>query len=129
MVLSNETEAERPHPFWYARVLGIFHAQVRDLSRNDSDYQRQEFLWVRWLGREPGQHDGRLVRRLDRVGYEENAAVAYGFLNPAQVVRAAHLIPAFESGYLDKGDYTGPSPSADDGESDWDFFYVNRSVN
>lgn len=28
MVLSNEDEYTKNHPFWYARVLGVFHMQV-----------------------------------------------------------------------------------------------------
>ncbi|KAH9840199.1 uncharacterized protein C8Q71DRAFT_702877 [Rhodofomes roseus] len=50
MVHSCETEAGA-HPYWYARVLGIFHADVYQHGRNvrNRSVQRMEFLWVRWF--------------------------------------------------------------------------------
>lgn len=34
MVLSPENEDENndPHPYWYARIIGIFHAHVRHIG-------------------------------------------------------------------------------------------------
>src|SRR5437762_13860141 len=29
MVFSHEDEAEDDHPYWYARITGVFHAEVR----------------------------------------------------------------------------------------------------
>ncbi|KAJ8597800.1 hypothetical protein M405DRAFT_189408 [Rhizopogon salebrosus TDB-379] len=29
MVLAHEHEDENPHPYWYARVIGVFHVNVR----------------------------------------------------------------------------------------------------
>jgi hypothetical protein len=59
MVLSPETAANA-HPFWYARVLGIFHLEVLHTgtdSQNGS-VQHMEFLWVRWFGTEPDYRSG-----------------------------------------------------------------------
>ena len=51
MVPSPETEIDT-HPFWYAAVLGIFHAEVQHTGRLSSDLRPKiiEFLWIRWLG-------------------------------------------------------------------------------
>ena len=47
MVLDPTTSSE--HSFWYARVLGIFHANVIYTAEGMDDFhpQRLEFLWVR----------------------------------------------------------------------------------
>ena len=52
MVLSpeNEDENEDPHPYWYARILGIYHADVCYIGSNPAvprGPQRMEFLFVR----------------------------------------------------------------------------------
>ena len=118
------------HPFWYARVLGIFHTLVRKHPRQP--YQRLEFLWVRWLARDLTQPSGQQYHRLDKVSYSTDdqtgdSLLPFGFINPNQVVRGAHLIPAFESGatfeYL-----PGQSVLAHDLEKDgdWKYWYVMR---
>ncbi|SJL10770.1 uncharacterized protein ARMOST_14164 [Armillaria ostoyae] len=54
MVLSNEDttdEVGNPvHPFWYARVLGIYHANVFYSAEPTFKPRRMEFLWVHWFG-------------------------------------------------------------------------------
>ncbi|KIL54987.1 hypothetical protein M378DRAFT_134292 [Amanita muscaria Koide BX008] len=135
MVLGCENEANSaPHPYWYGRIIGIFHAKIvyRGPGSRSSDPQIMEFLWVRWLGRDPnnGYHEGWRRRRLPRVGfvfYED--AVAFGFLNPTLIIRAVHLIPCFALGRTKD---LLPQPSIcrlakEEGE-DWDMFYVNIFV-
>ena len=51
MVLSPENEDlnEDPHPYWYARILGIYHANIRYISADPAvsrELQRMEFLFV-----------------------------------------------------------------------------------
>ena len=63
MVLSpeNEEENEDPHPYWYARILGIYHANVRYVGPNRTisrEPQHMEFLFVRWFGRDPTPRPG-----------------------------------------------------------------------
>ena len=52
MLIAADTEAgEEPvHRFLYARVLGIYHANVIYTGPQSTDYRplRMEFLWVRW---------------------------------------------------------------------------------
>lgn len=100
MVASPETEAGA-HPFWYAQVLGIFHADVKHvgLASQDLRWKKMEFLWVRWFGVEPGYRSGRQHARLPKIGYvPETDDYAFGFLDPALVLRGCHLIPAFTDG-------------------------------
>ncbi|KAI4294255.1 hypothetical protein K525DRAFT_274479, partial [Schizophyllum commune Loenen D] len=79
-----------PHPYWYAQLLGVFRADVRHTGRLSEDlgYRQMDFLWVRWLGSEPGYRWGRRFAHLPTVGYfEETQPDAFGFLDPALVVR------------------------------------------
>ncbi|KIO28459.1 hypothetical protein M407DRAFT_22354 [Tulasnella calospora MUT 4182] len=87
MLLADEDPAEDlvPHPYWYARVQGIFHAEVMDRTDRNSRWQRIEFLWVRWFGRCPDYEAGWKARRLDRIGYVPTDADAFGFIDPAWV--------------------------------------------
>lgn len=127
MVNSNEDTPTGAvsHPFWYARVLGIFHAQVQVRGPDGlSAPQHMEFLWVRWLGLDDSFTGGWSTRRLDRIGFVEHTdAEAFGFLDPSCVLRATHLVPAFAHGRTP--DLCPPSLARDD-EGDWEYFYVNR---
>jgi hypothetical protein len=49
MVLAHEDDENvAQHPYWYARVLGIFHVNVR--FDGQSEPKKTEFLWVHWYG-------------------------------------------------------------------------------
>lgn len=142
MVLAPEEpdvpESEK-HSYWYARVLGIYHILVRLSDAPDSGYQKMEFLWVRWFGRESVELGGFKKRRLRRIGFVDCGDPGeFGFLDPSLVIRAVHLIPAFKCG---KSDDALPGPSIarsfkkpEPGEEqrwrrskdvDWNVFYVN----
>ena len=100
MVASPETEPGS-HPFWYATVIGVFHANVQHVGTNSRDYsvRRMEFLWVRWLGVVPDYAFGRHLARLPKIGFiPDSDEFAFGFLDPSLVLRGCHLIPAFEDG-------------------------------
>ncbi|KAJ3537255.1 hypothetical protein NM688_g6717 [Phlebia brevispora] len=96
-------------PWKYATVLGVFHAQVFLPDRSE---RRVEFLWVRWLETDPTWIASPATRRLDRVQYVSEDA--FGFLDPATVIRGCHLIPAFHHGR----DIAGG----------WKYQYVDRFV-
>ena len=85
-----------------------------------------EFLWVRWYGAEPDWVGGPATLRLDRVGYvpEDDPSGAFGFLDPALVVRACHLIPAFAHGQTVS--QLTPSIPRDHLTGDWESYYVSR---
>src|SRR5712664_2724448 len=131
MVLSPET-GPGAHPYWYAHVLGVFHARVLHtgpLATNRS-IQHMEFLWVRWFGVDPGHRYGHKVARLPKIGFvPESDPLAFGFLDPSLVLRGCHLIPAFNDGRtsdLLTAALTAARPP--DEFEDWVAFYVNMYV-
>jgi hypothetical protein len=129
MVLAHEDDDENTaHPYWYGRIIGIFHAYVRHTgpASKTSDAQQIDFLWVRWHGRDPTYRSGFKVKRLHRVGFIDSTDEgAFGFLDPNEIIRAVHLIPAFRHGKT--FELLGPSiarqPKEED--EDWRLFYVN----
>lgn len=137
MVLSPENaEAnDDPHPYWYGRILGIFHVNVRHRTPQSKSLEprRMDFLFVRWFGRDMTPRAGWKAKRLLRLGFiPGNSEGAFGFVDPAQVIRAVHLIPAFKWGLTSK--YLPPSPIArgdnntaqgnNHADKDWQLYYV-----
>lgn len=131
MVCSPETEPDAS-PYWYARVIGIYHANVwttHPMVPNGGTPRRMEFLWVRWFGTEPGYQDGRRTAWLPKIGFVESVdEYAFGFLDPNHVVRGCHLIPDFVSG---RSSILLPTASSaarilnPSETNDWTNFYVN----
>lgn len=130
MVLSHEDEPNesKRHPYWYARIIGIFHFQVRHVGpfSKSADAQRMDVLWVRWFGRDMSYRTGWKARRLHRVGFVRDEP--FGFLDPNEVIRGAHLIPAFAHGRTEE--ILGPSIARQPSESheDWLYYYVAMQV-
>ncbi|KAJ3978879.1 hypothetical protein F5890DRAFT_1422142, partial [Lentinula detonsa] len=92
-------EDPKAHPYWYARVIGIFHADVVWMENGQVRIEHMEFLWVWWMGVEPRYQWGRKIGRLPKIGFiMESDAYAFGFLDPSLVIRACHLIPDFVTG-------------------------------
>lgn len=141
MMLSHENEdldsVSESHPYWYARVIGVYHAEVRHDHPNahSSGVQEMEFLWVRWFGQDPDFDAGWKAHRLHRIGFvaddpfdvvdPRQASASFSFVNPAEVIRGIHLIPAFAHGKT--AELLGPSIARlqKDNDEDWQFFYVN----
>ena len=130
LLLANRSMVTRPeldHPFLYARVLGVYHANVAYTGEGMLDYEarRIEFLWVRWF-----EYDGaRSVRwkdlRLDSVRFPSLASEgSFGFIDPRDVLRGCHMIPAFAR-RKSHSDEVSISRCARDGK-DWNHYYVNR---
>jgi hypothetical protein len=116
------------HPYWYAKILGIFHVNVRLLDHTEID--RVEFLWVHWFGREPGHEGGFESRRLHRIGLiDSKDSTSYGFINPRDILRGVHLIPAFSENLMvqerDVDDEDNNSDDDDDDTENPDFYYVS----
>ncbi|KAF8834345.1 hypothetical protein BDN67DRAFT_992684 [Paxillus ammoniavirescens] len=102
------------HPFRYARVLGVYHTNIIYNGLDARDYQssRLEFLW----------HCA-----LDTARFVSMAkADACSFVDPADVLRCCHLIPAFADGWLHP-DGIATSLRAQDSD-DWKHYYINRFV-
>ena len=92
-----------------------------------------DFLHVRWFGQVKGDKHGDKHMRLEQLTFipDESDIQVFGFISPRDVIRRAHLIPAFDMGRTDT--LLGPSPLArvNPGEcatDDYDGFYMNRSA-
>jgi hypothetical protein len=122
MVLSRDDE----HPYWYARIIGIFHAMVLQIGPNSRCRQpkKMEFLFVRWFGLDKVDIGGWKTKKLHQIGFLEGDK-AFGFVDPADVIRAVHLIPQFSQGRT--SDHLGPSfaRSTLEKDEDWVRYYVN----
>lgn len=136
MVLGHDDTDDDPHSYWYGRVFHIFHIYARYVppssSTNGILFQDVEVLYVRWFGRDLSARGGFGSRRLHVVGFVESTLPdAFGFLDPKEVIRGAHLIPAFRHGHTTKlldpsaVRYADPDAPADSQDEDWRFYYVN----
>ena len=65
--------------------------------RKQKSEQRMDFLWVRWMGIDPQHKFGWAELRLPHLTFihDEDDTPSYGFIDPKEVIRAAHLIPVF----------------------------------
>jgi hypothetical protein len=127
MVLAHEDEGEdKQHPYWYAKVLRIFHVNVRVLG--NFDVVRMDFLWVHWFGQDPDHPSGFKKQGLHRmIGlFHSTSPASFGFLDPSDVLQAVHLIPAFSIGRTPK---SLDLDARDEDETEWEFFYVSMYSN
>ncbi|THH12931.1 hypothetical protein EUX98_g9774 [Antrodiella citrinella] len=129
----DDTDSSDRHPYWYARVIAIFHAYVRydghtltAKTQQSNEYQRMEFIWLRWFGRDLESPGGFETRRLHLVGFVgQNDTAAFGFLDPKEIIRGVHLIPA--GAYGRTKELLAPSQLArreEDKDEDWERYYV-----
>jgi hypothetical protein len=114
------------HPYCYARVIGIYHAMVQlnsPRSRN-RELHRIEFLWVRWYDIDEKARAGFTAKRQFRVKFRTGSP-GFCFINPADVLRATHLIPNFRKGTTSH--LLGPSMArrADERDEDYYSYYIN----
>lgn len=128
MVLAPADIRRLGHPFWYARVLGIYHVNVIYVGEGNTDYlpRRLEFLWVRWYELEDVS-TSQSFQRLDRVSFplfpDDDS---FGFLDPNDVLRACHVIPGLREGLACEN---GPGLSCcaqDHDHTDWKSYFINR---
>jgi hypothetical protein len=118
MVLSHEDETSEsvaPYPYWYARVVCISYVFVRFRTSSSSaltEPERFNLLWVRWFGLDSVGSSGWEARRLHMLGFlpsDDSDGPAFGFVDPTQVIRGVHVIPAFSYGTTQ--DFLGPERS------------------
>lgn len=132
MLLANVTH----HQYRYARVLGIYHANVIYSGRGrggkvDHHSRRMEFLWVRWFENinndsvQQGWQKGRLdALRFHRITSKE----AFGFVDPGDVLRGCHLVPRFLLGKSRNEEGSKARSVCAQEHRDWKSYYVNRCV-
>jgi hypothetical protein len=129
MILANSADDDSgsSHPFLYARVLGIYHVNVIYTGEGSLDYaaRRVEFLWVRWFKYDDNRSMDWSDLTIDRIRFFAMAHEgAFGFVDPKDVLRACHIVPAFARGKAHP-DGIGLSKLAQDAE-DWSRYHVNR---
>ncbi|KAG2133212.1 uncharacterized protein EDB93DRAFT_1254984 [Suillus bovinus] len=105
-------ETSPNHPYWYACVLAIYHMETWLNNGGTPMKHHLDVLWVRWIA---------FVDELDTD--------AFGFLDPGQVIRGAHLIPAFNSGHGVSSLRGGKSFARPEGVlDDWEAYLVGIFV-
>ena len=129
IMLLAEDSGTSSHPFCYARVLGVYHANVIFTGPESKDYQSRclDFLWVCWfelLTAPAGWDQCSLDKGKFIPMHQEDA---FGFVDPANVLRCCHLIPAFADG-KQHSDGIALSRNSRDAD-DWKYYHVNRYVN
>jgi hypothetical protein len=129
MLLSNNDDSggNSKHPFLYARVLGIYHVNVIYTGEDRQDHTPQmiKFLWVRWYEYDDVMSTGWQDMKLDSLRFPPMATEeAFGFIDPADVLRGCHIIPYFVRGKA-RLDGIGLSKLANDAQ-DWSYYRVNR---
>jgi hypothetical protein len=121
MVLADGEDAES-HPFLYGCVLGVYHVNVIYISPGMVDYRprRVEFVWVHWYDhiKPYGSWTGRTLDQLHFPGEG-----AYDFIDPADIVRGCHIIPAFAQGKCDMNG-RGSAEAAHLARG-WNKYYIN----
>lgn len=114
------------HPFEYARVIGIFHVEASLSEEGGGNLQTKEVLWIRRFRRDSTYRAGFAKKRLHRLQFlPAGDPDAFGFLDPDDVIRGAHLIPAYRYGRTSEL-LEGESFGRLEGElDDWRYYYVN----
>ncbi|KAH9970811.1 hypothetical protein BJV74DRAFT_784066, partial [Russula compacta] len=103
IMLRSPVTKEGAEPYWYARVIGIYHANI--WAKNPEipggrNARCMDFLWVHWFGDEPGYHSSCRRAHLPEISFLESTDnMAFSFVDPANVIHRCHLIPAFNAGW------------------------------
>ena len=125
LLAHDDTRPLTDHPFCYARVLGVYHANIILTGPESRDYEsrRLEFLWVQWFELEASGSWEQCS--LDKGRFNPiDQTDAFGFIDPVDVLQCCHLIPAFADGRqrLDGVAVSRVSRDADD----WKSYYINQ---
>ena len=94
---SSDSDGVAHHPYVYARVLGIFHANVTYVGPDMVNYRscRIDFLWVRWY-QYVDEGAGWDASTMDRICFPPMADKhTFDFVDPDDVLRGCHIIPQF----------------------------------
>ena len=103
MLLADDAEGSpiSSNHFLYARVLGGYHANVIYTGPGMHDFEscRFDFLWVRWFEVVNSGSSGWSNSKLDSIRFPPmNENRSFGFVDPKDVLRGCHILPAFAKG-------------------------------
>jgi hypothetical protein len=130
LMLASET-SNTTHQYLYGRVIGIYHVEVMH-AETAAPSQRIEFLHVRFFELDDGYEGGINSWRFHRLKFiDADDPDAFGFVDPARVIRGAHIIPAFAHSTTEE--YLPHSiarmyTDAYARKRDWNYYYVNMLV-
>ncbi|KAI9069921.1 hypothetical protein FKP32DRAFT_1608199 [Trametes sanguinea] len=120
------------HPYWYGRVIDIYHTQARytgpDATHAMRQWRRVDFLRVRWFEPDPEYLSGFTERRLPRLQFvhaDDPLSCAFSFVDPGDVIRSIYILPAFAHGTTTS--LLRPSELArrpEDEDEDFKYYYV-----
>ncbi|KAF7367198.1 hypothetical protein MSAN_00980100 [Mycena sanguinolenta] len=132
-IMTLAPQGDTSHPFSYARLLSVFHVDVIRNVRGATHVPvptSLDVLWVRNFRRDTSFRAGFKAKRLHRLEFiPADQPNAFSFLNPDEVIRGAHLIPAFHHGRTHDLLGEGPSLALDDEDmGEWRYHYVNMFV-
>lgn len=119
------SRGDSSHPYVYARVLGIYRVKV--LHPTMATPTTFDVLWVRWLQIDHTHRAGWKAKRLYRVQFTpslENSA--FGFLDPNDIIRGAHLIPCFIEGRAANPPAASASRWDYAPNVNWRYYYINQ---
>jgi hypothetical protein len=92
--------------YMYARVIGIYHVEVKDMHEHQFNIptERLDVLHVRWFDYEPEWEFGWKYRWEERLWFVPgDRDDAFGFLDPDDIICSVHLKPASSQGMTDNG--------------------------
>ena len=133
IMIFEKDEATISRPYDYARVIGIFHveASYKDTSScsTGEEPKRIEFLWVRRL-RPTSDSCGPFSNESPpKVSFlDTRHPEAFDFIDPSQVIRGIHLIPAFDDNDREVDlmvESVALAPSTKETGNGWRTFYIN----
>ena len=98
-IMTTAPEDDNAHPYQYGQLIDIFTVPIYykgDKQMIGNRRQDVQVLWVRWYERDIFHHDGFSCLRLPQLSFTDvDDPAAHGFISPSDVLRAAHIIPAF----------------------------------
>jgi hypothetical protein len=111
----------------YARVLGIYHVNVVYNGPGSADMKIRRFdvLWVRWYDSSKAPRDTLSLQTVS-MPTVSSALESIDFLDPADVLRAAYIMPRFMKGK--KHDLEDMAFIPTDPDSEHDDFEGNGSL-
>ena len=130
MVLSDDDDAKF-HPYWYAHVIGVFHAMVHLNSPHAKacPMRCMEFLWVRWYGIDCNSDTMKSAfeaKCMYQIGFlDGNSDEVFGFIDPSDVLQAVHLIPSFAGGCISEIGILPMAHHPEEDNQDYIHYYVN----
>ncbi|KAK0438853.1 uncharacterized protein EV420DRAFT_1651271 [Desarmillaria tabescens] len=101
IVLTNNSDLNDTHPYWYARIIGLFHVEVH---YNDPEGDLED-------------HKAKCPHHVEFVNGTDPEA--FGFLDPDDIIHAIHLIPVYKLGQTTE--FLPPSITQRPEENDEDY--------